>query len=55
MKLTLLVRLTQYARVLQGVLFPALQEELGPMTAKQQQVVVTGRNSPRRSEQFFSD
>ena len=25
--------------MLQGVLFPALQEELGPMTAKQQQVV----------------
>jgi transposase len=39
MKRTLLDRLTQFARVFQGVLFPALQEELGPMTAKQQQVV----------------
>src|SRR5260370_27291740 len=39
MKLTLLDRLTQFARVLQGVLFPALQEELGPLTEKQQQVV----------------
>ncbi len=39
MKLTLLDRLTQFARVLQGVLFPALQEELGPLTPKQRQVV----------------
>jgi len=39
MKLTLLDRLTQFARVLQGVLFPSLQEELGPLTEKQQQVV----------------
>jgi hypothetical protein len=39
MKLTLLDRLTQFARVLQRVLFPALQEELGPLTEKQQQVV----------------
>src|ERR1017187_6317473 len=39
MKLTLLDRLTQFARVLQGVLFPALQEELGPLTEKHQQVV----------------
>jgi hypothetical protein len=39
MKLTLLERLAQFARVLQGVLFPALQEELGPLTDKQQQVV----------------
>jgi len=39
MKLTLLDRLTQFARVLQGVLFPVLQEELGPLTEKQQQVV----------------
>jgi hypothetical protein len=39
MKLSLLERLTQFARVLQGVLFPALQEELGPLTEKQRQVV----------------
>jgi Transposase DDE domain/Transposase domain (DUF772) len=39
MKLTLLDRLAQFARVLQGVLFPALQEELGPLTEKQQQVI----------------
>jgi len=39
MKLTLLDRLTQFARVLQGVLFPALQEELGPLTERHQQVV----------------
>ena len=39
MKLSLRDRLTQFARVLQGVLFPALQEELGPLTEKQQQVV----------------
>src|SRR6266700_5619455 len=39
MKLTLLDRLSQFARVLQGVLFPALQEELGSLTEKQQQLV----------------
>ena len=39
MKLTLLEQLNQFMRVCQGVLFPALQEELGPLTEKHQQVV----------------
>src|SRR5450631_4227133 len=39
MKLTLLDQLTQYMRVFQGVLFPALQEQLGALTEKHQQVV----------------
>lgn len=39
MKLTLADQLKQFLRVLQGALFPALQEELGPLTEKQQQLV----------------
>ena len=39
MKLTLLAQLNQFMRVCQGALFPGLQEELGPLTGKQQQVV----------------
>ena len=39
MKLTLLGQLNQFMRVCQGALFPALQEELGPLTEKHQQVV----------------
>lgn len=39
MKLTLLGQLNQFMRVLQGALFPALQEDLGPLTEKQRQLV----------------
>lgn len=39
MKLTLLGQLNQFMRVCQGALFPALEEELGPLTEKHQQVV----------------
>jgi hypothetical protein len=39
MKLTLSDQLKQFARVLQGALFPALQEELGTLTEKHRQVV----------------
>ena len=39
MKLTLFEQLNQFMRVCQGALFPALQEELGPLTEKQQQVL----------------
>ena len=39
MKLTLLAQLNQFMRVCQGALFPALQEELGPLTEKHQHVV----------------
>lgn len=39
MKLTLFDQLKQFARVLQGSLFPTLQEELGPLTEKHQQVL----------------
>src|SRR6266496_112900 len=39
MKLTLSDQLTQFMRVLQGALFPTLQEELGPLTEKHQQLV----------------
>ena len=39
MKVTLLGQLNQFMRVCQGALFPALQEELGPLTEKHQQVV----------------
>lgn len=39
MKLTLLDQLNQFMRVCQGALFPALREELGPLTEKHQQVV----------------
>ena len=39
MKLTLLGQLNQFMRVCQGALFPVLQEELGPLTEKHQQLV----------------
>jgi len=39
MKLTLADQLMQFVRVLQGALFPALEEELGPMTEKQRQLI----------------
>lgn len=39
MKLTPLTNLTQFFRILQGSLFPALEEELGPLTGKQRQLV----------------
>jgi len=39
MKLTLLEQLNQFMRVCQGPLFPALREELAPLTEKQQQVL----------------
>ena len=39
MKLTLFDQLNQFLRVLQGELFPALEEELGPLTDKHQIVV----------------
>jgi hypothetical protein len=39
MKLTLSDQLTQFMRVLQGALFPTLQEELGPLTEKHRQLV----------------
>ena len=39
MKLTLCDQLMQFARVLQGALFPTLQEELGALTEKHRQVV----------------
>ena len=39
MKLTLLDQLNQFLRVMQGELFPALEEELGPLTDKHQIVV----------------
>jgi hypothetical protein len=38
MNLTLPDQLKQFLRVLQGALFPTLQEELGPLTEKHQQV-----------------
>lgn len=41
MKLTLFDQLNQFMRVCQGALFPALQEELGPLTEKHRQVVKT--------------
>lgn len=39
MKLTLADQLMQFTRVLQGFLFPALQEELGPLTEKHRQLI----------------
>jgi hypothetical protein len=39
MKLTLVDQLTQFMRVMQGALFPALPEESGPMTEKHRQLV----------------
>jgi hypothetical protein len=39
MKLTVSEQLNQFMRVLQGVLFPTLQEELGPLTEKHRQLV----------------
>ena len=39
MNLTLGDQLKQFFRVLQGSLFPALQEELGPLTGKQRQLI----------------
>ena len=39
MKLTVAELLKQFTRVLQGVLFPTLQEELGPLTEKHRQLV----------------
>ena len=39
MKLTLSDQLKQFMRVLQGALFPTLQEELGPLTEKHRQLV----------------
>ena len=40
MKLTLLEQLNQFMRVCQGALFPALEEELGPLTEKQRQLLM---------------
>jgi hypothetical protein len=39
MKLTVSELLKQFTRVLQGVLFPTLEEELGPLTEKHRQLV----------------
>lgn len=39
MKLTIADHLKQFLRVMQGALFPALQEELGPLTEKHRQLV----------------
>jgi hypothetical protein len=39
MKLTLCGQLKQFVRVLQGALFPRLQEELGPLTEKHEKLV----------------
>jgi hypothetical protein len=39
MKLTLSEQLTQFMRVMQGALFPALHEELGALTEKHRQLV----------------
>ena len=39
MKLTVAELLKQFTRVLQGVLFPTLEEELGPLTEKHRQLV----------------
>ena len=39
MNLTLSDQLKQFVRVLQGALFPTLEEELGPLTEKHRQVV----------------
>src|SRR6202789_325927 len=39
MKLTLSDQLKQFVRVLQGALFPRLQEELGPLTEKHEKLV----------------
>jgi hypothetical protein len=39
MKLSLSEQLTQFMRVMQGALFPALHEELGPLTEKHRQLV----------------
>ena len=39
MKLTLSEQLKQFVRVMQGTLFPVLQEELGPLTEKHRQLV----------------
>jgi Transposase DDE domain/Transposase domain (DUF772) len=39
MKLTIADHLKQFMRVMQGALFPALQEELGPLTEKHRQLV----------------
>jgi hypothetical protein len=39
MKLTLFEHLNQFMRVLQGALFPALKEDLGPLTDKQRQLL----------------
>jgi len=41
MKLTLRQQLTQFAQVLQSRLFPALQEELGPLTSSANRLVAT--------------
>src|ERR1017187_4662653 len=38
MKLTVSELLKQFTRVLQGVLFPTLEEELGPLTEKHRQL-----------------
>ncbi len=39
MKLNLFDQLNQFLRVCQGELFPALEQELGPLTAKHRQLV----------------
>ena len=39
MHTTLLESLKQYWRIVQGSLFPVLEQELGPLTDKQQQLV----------------
>jgi hypothetical protein len=39
MQLTLSGQLKQFLRVMQGVLFPALEEQLGPLTDKLRQLI----------------
>ena len=39
MQLTVSGLLNQFQRIMQGVLFPALQEQLGPLTGKMRQLI----------------
>jgi len=40
MQITVSGLLNQFHRIMQGVLFPALQEQLGPLSDKHQQLVL---------------
>jgi len=51
MQITVSGLLNQFQRIMQGVLFPALQEQLGPLSDNHRQVTAAGK-SPRPGKEL---